>query len=261
VNWRATKNIPNGKALLITDADTTINGIAFLNAKVTNADGQNGAGIRYQGGNLVLFQCLFRNNQDGLLAAPVPNGTITVNQTWFDHNGVNTPGGNGYGQTHNLYVNTLAKLTVEDSLFTRANIGDQIKSRANVTIIENTRIIDQNGDPSYDVGLSNGGAATITNTTIEKGPNAPNDVSIVYGDEGNLLPNSSLTVQNSILVDDAGFRGIAVKNYDSAVTVSIVDNQVYGYDPSRFAVGPNSQSGNVTLTKRPTIPIRAPWKK
>src|SRR6202142_959275 len=48
VNLVATVPPPNGKAILVTNTDVTLDNIAFSGAKV--ADG-NGAGIRYQAGN------------------------------------------------------------------------------------------------------------------------------------------------------------------------------------------------------------------
>src|SRR5438128_367393 len=49
VNLVATTPPPNGKAILTTETDVTLDHIAFSGAAV--ADG-NGAGIRYEGGNL-----------------------------------------------------------------------------------------------------------------------------------------------------------------------------------------------------------------
>src|SRR3954447_24797483 len=45
----ATGAIPNGKAILITDTDVKLDHIEFAGATVKDG---NGAGIRYQGGNL-----------------------------------------------------------------------------------------------------------------------------------------------------------------------------------------------------------------
>ena|SRR5947209_5200844 len=47
----ATTAIPNGKAILITDTDVTLDHIELAGATVS---GGNGAGIRYQGGNLTM---------------------------------------------------------------------------------------------------------------------------------------------------------------------------------------------------------------
>ena len=73
----------------------------------------------------------FINNQDGLLAAPDPSGSITVNGCVFRHNG------SGTGLTHNIYVNDVRTLTFENSRFLDALLGHEIKSRAENTIIKN----------------------------------------------------------------------------------------------------------------------------
>ena len=50
---------PNGKAILVTTTDVTLDHLSFSGAAV--ADG-NGAGVRYQDGNLIVNNCLFTNN-------------------------------------------------------------------------------------------------------------------------------------------------------------------------------------------------------
>ena len=50
VNLVATTAPPNGKAILVTTTDVTLDHLSFSGAAV--ADG-NGAGVRYEGGNLV----------------------------------------------------------------------------------------------------------------------------------------------------------------------------------------------------------------
>ena len=98
VSMVSTALILNGKAIFITSGDITINNFEFSGAKVTDA---NGAGIRYEGGNLTLNSCYFHDNQDGLLGGSFPTGTLTINNSEFAFNGT------GDGQTHNLYIGTV----------------------------------------------------------------------------------------------------------------------------------------------------------
>ena len=58
VKMTSTGLIPNGKGILITDGNVTINNFEFSGAKV--ADG-NGAGIRHETGNLTLNNDGFSN--------------------------------------------------------------------------------------------------------------------------------------------------------------------------------------------------------
>ena len=96
VNMISDQLIPNGKAIFITNGDITIDGFSFSGAFVAD---NNGAGIRYETGNLVLTNDYFHDNQEGLLGGGIdPAGTITIDNCEFDHNG------DGSGFTHNLYV-------------------------------------------------------------------------------------------------------------------------------------------------------------
>src|SRR5207247_7504255 len=143
--------IPNGKAIFVTNGDITIEGFSFSGAQV--ADG-NGAGIRYESGNLVLNNDYFHDNQEGLLAASDRDGTITITNSEFAHNGT------GDGFTHNLYVGEVGTLTIDHSYFHDAVVGHEIKSRADNTIIQNSRIQDESGTASYSIDFPNGGSAS-----------------------------------------------------------------------------------------------------
>src|SRR5262245_52019228 len=58
VHLVATKTIPNGKAILVTNSNVTITNFEFSGAKVPDG---NGAGIRYQAGNLTINKCYFHD--------------------------------------------------------------------------------------------------------------------------------------------------------------------------------------------------------
>ena len=126
VVMQAQGQVANGKGILITDTDVTITGFTFTGAQVSNANGGNGAGLRYQGGNLVLNQCWFKNNQDGLLADADPTGTIRINRSEFSNNGAVT--GIGAGYTHNMYIGAIALVDIENSYVHHANLGHEIKA-------------------------------------------------------------------------------------------------------------------------------------
>jgi hypothetical protein len=251
VNMVGTQQIPNGKAILITNGDETINNFSFSGAQVADA---NGAGIRYQAGNLILNNDYFHDNQDGLLSAPNPTGTITINNSEFAHNGI------GDGRTHNLYVGDIGALTINDSYFHDAIVGHEIKSRAETTIIENSRI--QNGPTgtaSYGIDLPNGGNALIENNVIEKGPMAQNPVIITSGEEGGVYANTSLNVDfNTVLNDLTSSSALAVRNSTSA-TAEIMGNQFYGLTNNQIASGLYSLSNNTFLTSEPALITTHPW--
>ena len=79
--------------------------------------------------------------------------------------------GAGDGRSHNIYVNEIASLVIDNSYLHDADIGHQIKSRAQSTTITNSRIYDGNGTGSYSIDLPNGGKGVIRNNVIQQGPN------------------------------------------------------------------------------------------
>jgi hypothetical protein len=250
VNMVSTGLIPNGKAIFITNGNDTINNFSFSGAQVADS---NGAGIRYQAGNLILNNDYFHDNQEGLLAASNPGGSITINKSEFAHNG------DGSGQTHNLYVGEVGILKIDNSYFHDAIVGHEIKSRADNTTITNSRIQDENGTASYSIDLPNGGNALIQNNVIEQGPLTQNSIIITSGEEGNVYSNSSLKVDfNTILNDLASSSALAVKNV-TGTTAEISGNEFYGLNASQIAAGPNSQSNNTFLATEPVLIATHPW--
>ena len=69
--------IGNGKAFFVTNTDVTFDHIEFSGATVAD---HNGAGIRYQAGNLTITNCYFHDNEEGILGASSPGGTIKIDQ-------------------------------------------------------------------------------------------------------------------------------------------------------------------------------------
>jgi hypothetical protein len=251
VNLVATQAPPNGNAILVTDSNVTINDVAFSGATV--ADG-NGAGIRYQSGNLVLNNDYFYDNQDGLLAASNPQGSITINNSEFNDNGT------GDGYTHNLYVNEVGTLTIDNSLFTDAVVGHEIKSRADTTIIENSRIIDgPTGTASYSIDLPNGGNAIIENNVVEQGPLSQNAVIIAYGEEGGVYAGSSLQISGNTVLNDLASSSSRLLWNETTATAAITNNQIYGLTAAQISNGPSTQSGNTLLAIEPALNLSPPY--
>jgi Ca2+-binding RTX toxin-like protein len=257
VHFVATKPIPNGKAFLVTNSNVTITNFEFSGAKV--ADG-NGAGIRYQAGNLTINKCYFHDNQDGLLSANNPSGSITINNSEFAHNGVGTPGAAGYGQTHNLYVGQVGTLKITGSYFHDAVVGHEIKSNALNTIVQNSRIHDgPQGTASYSIDLPHGGKAVIQNNVIEQGPHSENSVIIAFGEGGSLAANTNLQVSgNTILNDLSSPSSLGIWN-KTATTTEISGNKFYGLTAAKIASGPNTQSNNAFLLTEPPLDTSHPW--
>jgi Hint domain len=244
---------PNGKAMIDeggAGVSVTINGFDISGVTVPDA---NGAAIRYEGGALTLNNDYFHDNQNGVLGAPDPNGTININNSEFAFNGVG-----GDGHTHNIYVGEIATLTVTDSYFHDANVGHEIKSRAADTIITNSRIFDLQSSASYSIDLPNGGNATITNNVIEQGPNTQNPNIIAYGEEAPPLnPGTSVLIaDNTIINDDTSASANLLLNA-AATPLPFQNNGVWGLLAAQLASV--AALGTTFLTTEPTLNTASTW--
>ena len=218
--------------------DVTIEGLTFSGAKSGQS---NGAGIRYQSGNLTLSNDTFDDNQDGILATPFVDGTgsITADHSTFNHNGA------GDGQSHNIYIGYLNSFTMTNSVSEDANVGHEVKSRALNNVIENNQIIDgPTGTASYSIDLPNGGNDIIQGNTIEKGPHASAPIAIHVGGPMLMAPQDNVTITGNTVIDDYGPAARFIMNQmQTPVTAS--GNTLEGFASGNLIPGYGTVVGNV----------------
>lgn len=239
----ATVAPPNGKAIITADASLTIDGFGFTGVAVGD---QNGCGIRYEAGDLVVRNSVFWDNQEGILANPDPAGTILIEGSEFSGNGA------GDGRSHNIYVGNIASLTVRDSYFHDSVVGHEIKSRAVRTVIENNRIFDNGGNGSYAIDLPNGGIASVTGNVIQKGANTENQNTIHFGGEDGEHADNALVVSGNTIINDRA-NGFLLLDAIPGASVSLTGNQLWGWEDDRLGNEGVSVSGNTVLAGRPTL--------
>jgi hypothetical protein len=256
----ATENPPNDKAIIDeggAGVTVTINGFDISGAVVPAPD-SNGAGIRYEGGSLALNNDYIHNNQNGLLATPPPDlagtGTITINNSEFAFNGA------GNGLTHNIYVNDIALLDINGSYIHDANVGHEIKSRAQDTVITNSRIFDNTSTASYSIDLPNGGNADIENNVIEQGPNSENPAIIAYGEEGQSNIGNSVTIAANTIVNDLTSGRQVLFNNPTSTQLLFTNNSVWGLTAAQIDSGPLIESGTTLLTTEPVLDTSSTWQ-
>jgi len=245
----ATINAPNGKGIITEGHDgmsLTINNFDISGAVVSD---NNGAAIRYEGGNLTLNDDDIHNNQEGMLAFPdiINNGqTITINHSEFSHNG------DGSGFTHGIYVGDVTNLNINNSYFHDVNEGHEIKSRAENTTITNSRIFDNSSTASYSIDLPNGGNAIIQNNQIEQGANTHNPNIIAYGEEGSLHAGTNVLIDSNLFVNDDLSSSSRLLFNGTAIAPTFSNNQIYGLTAAQLG-GPLNTSNTVFLASRPPL--------
>ena len=166
-----------GKGLwVIRGDDTVVENVELSGARVTD---RNGAAIRLEGRNFVLRNSYLHDNENGMLTGANATSEITVDHCEFARNG------GGEGMTHNLYVGNVAKLTVTNSYLHHAIVGHNLKSRAMVTVLSDSRLADESdGRASYEADFPNGGRVTLAFNIFQKGTAAENPTLVSYGAEG-----------------------------------------------------------------------------
>lgn len=210
-----------GKGIFVVKGDRTIiENLEFSGARVPD---RNGAGIRLEGADLIVRNCRFIDNENGILANPSEHGRVIVERSEFARNGA------GDGYSHNIYVNAVAAVSIRFSWVRDARGGHGIKSRARVTDIRYNRITEEEDGPgsSYLIDIPNGGRATIIGNLLRQGPRSRNGTLIAYGAEGLLHPRDRLVVVNNTLVTDRP-SGIFVNSFAPSVAGLLANNLLIG---------------------------------
>ena len=209
-----------GKGIwVIKGNNVTIENIEFSGAKVSDG---NGAGIRIEGAGLILRNCFFHDNQNGILGGN-KDGEILVEYSEFARNGA------GDGQTHNIYIGQAKRFTLRYSYSHLARVGHNVKSRAQQNDILYNRIMDEAlGTSSYAIDLSNGGLSFIIGNEIQQGPNTENSTIVSYGAEGLTNPRNELYFVNNTIVNDRPQGGRFLFAKPGTAVVRVVNNLFIG---------------------------------
>ena len=209
-----------GKAIwVIRNGDFRVENIDFIG---THVDDHNGAGIRFEGGNLHIKNCLFYGNDNGLLTTDSA-GTLTIENSEFGYNGF------GDGFSHNLYVNKMRSLKITGSYFHHANVGHLIKSRAQHNHIYYNRITDESGGrASYELDLPNGGIAYVVGNIIQQDVVPQNSTMINFGVEGLAWPENRLYLASNTIVNDQPYGGIFLRTVPGTEQLVSINNLFVG---------------------------------
>jgi hypothetical protein len=221
-----------GKAIwVIRNGVFDIANIDFIGAKV---DDGNGAGIRFEAGQLQLRHCLFWGNQMGLLTggeAPIAaNAVLRVENSEFAYSHVDGRWG------HNIYVGAIAEFSITGSYSHHAGRGHLLKSRARVNQVLYNRFTDESGGrASYELDFPNGGIVRVLGNVVQQQPETDNSTLIAYGEEGYAWPENRLLVASNTLVNDLRYGGTYIHAAPGAGSVVSANNLLVG--PGVFRAG------------------------
>jgi hypothetical protein len=213
----------------------TVENIDFIGTRVPD---RNGAGIRFEKGHLIIRNCRFEDNENGILTGGNKDSELEIEDSEFGNNGA------GDGQSHNLYVGALRRLTVTGSYFHHARVGHLLKSRAAENFILYNRLTDEiGGRASYELEFPAGGVAYVIGNIIQQGSQTENPNLISFAAEGYVWPRNELYLVNNTLVDDRPSGGNFLRVKPGAVRIKAVNNILVG-EARLEAAGPGDYRNN-----------------
>ena len=215
------------KAIFVVQGDdVTIEGLDFAGAHVAD---RNGAGIRHEGGRLTVIDCLFEDNEMGLLAGNDPRSEVTIERSEFHGNRVASDYRPGDRIGHQVYVGTIGRFTLVASYVHGGAFGHLVKSRARESFVVANRLTDEaGGRASYELEFPNGGRAYVLGNLIGQSATTENADIVSFGAEGYRWEHNELYLVNTTLNDALPGGGRVLRVHDGAQRVDALDNLVYG---------------------------------
>jgi hypothetical protein len=223
----AGKNAADKGIWVVNGNNLTVDNVEMYGAKVMDG---NGAAFRLQGTNFTLRNAFIHDNENGILANANTNSNVLIEYSEFGHNG------RGDGQTHNLYIGHVKSLTFRYSYSHDANVGHNLKSRADTNMIAYSRFSSTapgqtsstaSGQPSYEIDLPNAGTSYIIGNIIEQPAANQNPAIVAYGEEGATNAGSDLYVINNTFLNDYG-DGTFLFISGKVPTPALIQNNIFG---------------------------------
>jgi MYXO-CTERM domain-containing protein len=219
------------KGIYVVEADDVrVENLELTGAHISAANGENAAGLRVTGNNVVVKGCYIHDNQNGILGTEaVAGSTLTVESTELARNAIGD-GCNQGGCTHNIYV-AFGKLVFQynwshDVANDTADKGHLFKSRSKASFVLYNRFTGGAGPNSYELDFPSGGLAVLVGNLVEKGAKATNPIVLSYGEEGMGNPDARVFAANNTFVNARG-NGLFIK-LAGAATLAAKNNLFVG---------------------------------
>jgi hypothetical protein len=189
--------IVGGMAYIIATGETEIVNHEFAN--MAAGDG-NGAGIRMQGGHLVVRDSWFHDGQEGILTGNLGTEEVEIYGSRFERLGYG-------GQAHGVYCGINKSLVAKDSVFLSGKgEGHEFKCRAAAQLHERNIYASLLGEDSRCLDAEQGNL-TLRNVVFQKGAQSSNEDFILIG----LVAAGSIVIDNAIFLNDSGRPAILVR--------------------------------------------------
>ncbi len=187
----------------------------------------NGAGIRFERGQLVIHRCAFIDNEMGILTGNLPDLTLEISDSEFAD-----AARHQVDLHHLLYVGAIGRFVLTGSRFSNGYRGHLVKSRARENHVRYNLLADgAGGRASYELEFANGGVVYVVGNVFQKSDTADNAVLVSYGAEGQRWPDNALYFAHNTLINDrhAGtFLHIPAEKFPGGVDSWVINNLMVG---------------------------------
>jgi hypothetical protein len=193
VNGRPKINANGANAMgkgtwVVIGTGTVIENVEMFGARVAD---RNGAAIRLDGRDLTLRGSYLHDNENGILTNNDGVSNIVIENSEFGSNGY------GDGYSHNLYIGHVNSLIFRNSYSHDANIGHNLKSRANTNTIVYSRFSSSVNRPSYEIDLPNAGTSYVIGNVIQQPASNANPPMQAYAEYGATTSGKQLYLINN----------------------------------------------------------------
>jgi hypothetical protein len=166
-----------GKGILvIRGGEVRVESLEFRGARVPD---RNGAGIRFERGRLWVRDCVFIDNENGILTNNDGESELTVQDSEFGQAPDATP------LPHLIYVGRIARFVLQGSHLWGGQWGHLVKSRARSSDVRYNHLVDgTQGRAAYELEFPNGGLATVVGNVVAQSGHSSNRTLVSFGAEG-----------------------------------------------------------------------------
>jgi len=227
------KPVKERALLTVKGGAVVIENLKFMGMRSDNGEG---AGLRFEGGGtLTVRDCIFHDNEVGLVALNAEAAELTIERSQFGM----APRVVG-GLHHLLDVGRIAKLDVSGSRFQQGFEGHLLRTRARENLIRWNLIVDgPRGGASYEIEIAHGGLATLIGNVIGQGAESQNRVMVSYGSGDRSWDQNRLVLAHNTFVSwgwlPAWFLRVHESRLPAGTRVTAINNLLVGAGP--FGLG------------------------
>lgn len=220
-----------GKAIwVVRGGRTRIENITFRGTRVRDG---NGAGIRFERGDLTVVRCRFIDNENGILTGNDASARLRIEDSEFG------PAPTHPGRLHHeLYVGRIGAFEIEGSRFSDGFHAHLLKSRARRNLIRYNWLDDgPGGQAAYELEFPNGGVAVVVGNHIGQSARTTNLILVRHGAEGLVWANNQLVMAHNTLISRTPLGTLVRVDHPAQTGITLEANLFIGTQRLDIGVG------------------------